>query len=324
MIFCPACRGTNVSKHYKTKFMNEIKSKKLIEHIEILIDEIVQKKGPDETDYSKVSAIMKDIGELRANGFLKNDEILEFHKKLGEAWTTIKTLPGFVCVKPHGYAGDFEIIDKIYTNAISEDTNLKKWDSYFHSLEATKAVRNRKTYFKHILKSKSSGIKVLNLASGPCRDIVEFYEESDQNVHFDCIELDMNAIEYGKGLLQKIDTKIKNVNFIHKDILKFCTKDEYDLIWSGGLFDYFEDKIFIRVLKRFLKNIKKGGELVIGNFHPRNPSRAIMEFGFWYLHHRTEDDLIRLAHLCGVDNDRIEIKSECEGVNLFLHIKNCC
>ena len=84
---------------------------------------------------------------------------------------------------------------------------------------------------------------------------------------------------------------------------------------------YFEDKVFIRILKRFLKNIKSGGELVIGNFHPKNPSKDYMEFGFWYLNYRTEEDLIRLANSCGIENRYIAINRESEGVNLFLHIK---
>ena len=67
-----------------------------------------------------------------------------------------------------------------------------------------------------------------------------------------------------------------------------------------------------------------GGELIIGNFHPNNPSKDYMEFAFWNLNHRTEEDLIKLANACGVKNSCIEIKSESEGVNLFMHIKPRC
>ena len=35
-----------------------------------------------------------------------------------------------------------------------------------------------------------------------------------------------------------------------------------------------------------------------------------------------EEDLKKLANACGVENRNIEIKSEAEGVNLFIHINN--
>ena len=259
--------------------------------------------------------------ELRTEGFLKNEDVIEFQKRFGEAMLTSKTLQGFCCVKPHGYSGDFEIIDKIYTNSITEDSKFSKWDYFFHTLAACKAVRNRKDYFKQLLKTKANDINILNLASGPCRDMIEYLEENPKSeISFDCVELDTNAIEYGKNLLNKSTIKQTKINFINKNIFKFDTSKEYDLIWSAGLFDYFEDKVFIRLLKRFLKNIRTDGELVIGNFHPKNPSKAYMEFGFWYLNHRTEEDLIKLAHACGIEDKNIDIKSESEGVNLFLHI----
>jgi len=301
--------------------MNETSDKQIIENIRLLIDEIVNNNGPNLHEYDKLNSMMTRIGELRTKGFLRNDDIIEFQKRFGEAMITTKTLQGFACVKPHGYPGDFEIIDKIYTNYITKDTKLRKWDYFFHAQAASKAVRNRKDYFKQLLKAKANDIKILNLASGPCRDMIEYLEENPKSeIKFDCVELDMKAIEFGQKLLSSSNA-LPKINFINKNIFRFYTGKEYDLIWSGGLFDYFEDKVFIRILKRFLKNIKKDGELVIGNFHPKNPSRSYMEFGFWYLNHRTEEDLKKLANACGIENSCIEIRKESEGVNLFLHIK---
>jgi len=44
--------------------------------------------------------------------------------------------------------------------------------------------------------------------------------------------------------------------------------------------------------------------------------------GDWYLHHRSAEDLMSLARKSGIHHDNIQISSEPEGVNLFLHIKN--
>lgn len=136
----------------------------------------------------------------------------------------------------------------------------------------------------------------------------------------DCVELDPNAIEYAQALLGRHNDKVR---FTQKNIFRFQSHQQYDLVWSAGLFDYFEDKTFIRILARLLKNVKANGELVIGNFHPRNPTRAFMElFGEWYLHHRTEEELIQLALGAGVQSAaNIRIESEKEGINLFMLIQ---
>ncbi len=45
-----------------------------------------------------------------------------------------------------------------------------------------------------------------------------------------------------------------------------------------------------------------------------------MEFGDWRLHHRTPEDLAKLALGLGVPVDAVHVGSGPEGVNLFLHI----
>ena len=182
--------------------MDEISDREKIEYIGLLIDKIVSNNGPDVHEYDKLNSMMNKIGELRTEGFLKNDDIIEFQKRFGEAMLTTKTLQGLGCVKPHGYPGDFEMIDKIYTNSITEEIKLSKWDYFFQSQAACNAVRNRKAYFKQLLKTKTNDIKILNLASGPCRDMIEYLEENPKSeITFDCVELDKNSIEYGKNLL---------------------------------------------------------------------------------------------------------------------------
>lgn len=130
--------------------------------------------------------------------------------------------------------------------------------------------------------------------------------------------MDKNAVQYAQYLLDA-DPR---VTFEVENVFKYLPQRKYDLVWSAGLFDYFDDETFIRILNRYLSFIEEGGELIIGNFHPRNPSRGYMEFGEWYLHHRTNEELIALAQKAGVkDANRITIEEEELGVNLFMRIK---
>jgi len=62
---------------------------------------------------------------------------------------------------------------------------------------ATRAVRNRKKFFCDMLnalcKEAPNGLSVLNLASGPCRDVAEAIVQADSKAagsHFHCVDID--------------------------------------------------------------------------------------------------------------------------------------
>lgn len=232
-----------------------------------------------------------------------------------------KTMQGLAFVKKHGYAGDYEIIDKIYTRWHSDNPEFRTWDQYFHNQTAPQAVRNRKDFFKETLRelaqeNTSDCIRVLNMASGPCRDILEFFEETgDNRFRFTCVELDPNAIAYAKELL---GIHADKVEFINQNIFRYKPESQYDLVWSAGLFDYFDDNTFTKILARFTGQ----PYVIIGNFSDANPTSGYMEvIGEWYLNCRSAGLLRRLAKDAGFHKEHIRIKHEPTEVNLFLHIK---
>ena len=283
------------------------------------VEEMMEKGGPELSDYDYL---------LKASELLMNEEIsLPDSNKLFEIIKPILTedcVVGFSYLKPHGYTGDFEIIDRMYQKWKSPNSDkYHKWDAFFHSLHSVRAVRNRKQYLVNQLNSITARIetpKVLDLASGPCTDLYEFFVQNpNTRAHIDCLDMDEKAIEYGSAVC---DNYIDSITFINRNAFRYRPDKEYDLIWSAGLFDYFTDKLFIRLLSNMYNLLSKNGTLIIGNFSNYNPSRGAMEiFGQWYLHHRSEDELIALALLGGVPEDKINVFSEEIGVNLFLHLE---
>ena len=214
------------------------------------------------------------------------------------------------------------MIDRMYTNHVSTDESCSVWDNYFQKQPAPKAVRNRKKYFINKMTSLNkidNQVKVLNLASGPCRDILELFLIKEENsvFNFDCVELDTNAIAYATNLLEEYN---KKVNFINKNIYRFNPDSGYHIIWSAGLFDYFDDKTFVRILKRCIDANPKA-KIIIGNFSNANPTAPYMEIiGEWFLNYRSPVKLLSLAKEAGADPNKIDIEMEPEGVNLFLNI----
>ena len=141
-----------------------------------------------------------------------------------------------------------------------------------------------------------------------------------QRLRTTCLDTDPRAIAYAKALNQPY---LSHIQLVQKNALRFHSKQTFHLIWSAGLFNYFNDKVFVALLGRFRRLLEPGGEVVIGNFNQdHNPSRAYMEiFGGWYLHHRSKQQLLTLAQNAGFDDGQITVSCEAENINLFLHIK---
>lgn len=226
--------------------------------------------------------------------------------------------------KPLGYPGDHLIIDWIYTHRVVSTGEGKLWDEFYQRQAAPQAVRNRKTYFCEtflkLFDEHSGNLSVLNIASGPCRDIAEALEKvapETRSLFFHCIDMDKNAIAYAKTLLNGSSSKA-TFEWEAANVFRVKSVRKYELVWSAGLFDYLEDRYAIALIKRMWGWTKHGGTMIFGNFHPRNPSRNYMEWcGDWFLIHRTEPEMVRLCEKAGIPRESIWFDQEPLGVNIF-------
>lgn len=285
------------------------------------LKKLSQKGGPVTSDFLDLDLSMNTLAQLHHSKFISDQELENIRHELGEAMSP-RTIQGFAYHQPHGYAGDYEIIEKIYGYHIAQDVHLANWDRFFQSHGAAQAVRNRVSFLLDqvwsVKTQHNRQARILNVASGPGRDIYECFKVmGPSGLTFDCVDQDQDAIGHASDLCQSFAS---HINFFHQNIFKFVANKTYDLIWSAGLFDYFSDNLFKRVLKRLLPSLEKKGKLVIGNFSDQNRSQDYMEFFNWLLNHRSEQKLTQLAQECGVLPENICIKKELEGVNLFLII----
>ena len=245
---------------------------------------------------------------------------LQFHD-LMKPILTRDTLLGWTYLKPHGYAGDFQLIDKIHTSHVSDNPKLRNWDVMYLELASCKALRNRKQYFNDLVDAlieEKGFVTVLNLGSGPARDVKEFLDARPHApVMIDCVDMDLNSIAYAKDLCKD---HLKKVRFFEKNVLKLRVEDQYDLVWSAGMFDYFSDKLFSRLVKKYYDFVKEGGQMALGNISIINEDKNAMEqFGQWFLHHRSENDLTDLVNKSGINYSHTTVLSEPTGVNIFTH-----
>lgn len=294
---------------------------KLAQGTSEFISRFSKKGGPDPTDYPMLNTLLQQFSGGNIHKIFSADQLRSIRSAFGEALSP-ETIQGWAYHKPLGYAGDYQIIEKIYNHYTSSNPSLTKWDQFFHTQKAPKAVRNRLSFFlDQLWKTKmetSSTSHILNLASGPGRDMYEALKVlGTSKLEIDCVDQDANAINYAKDLCRDF---LAHIQFTHKNVFRFSPNKTYHLIWSAGLFDYFNDNIFKRTLKRFFTLLKPNGKMVIGNFTIENPSRGYMELFKWDLFHRSKTHLRRLALECGFTENQIRIEQEPEGVNLFLVI----
>src|SRR5688572_16120098 len=106
------------------------------------IKPLIAKGGPDIDDYVELDSWIEETYDHIKSNNLDKDQLNKLIETFGDAFSK-ETMQGFAFQKPHGYAGDFEIIDRIYQRYVSNKPHLTKWDEYWQNQAAADAVRNR-------------------------------------------------------------------------------------------------------------------------------------------------------------------------------------
>jgi len=286
----------------------------------------------------EINGVFREIMNFEKECLLNGDEEKVYKlKRLFTNFIRSEFLHGEYIVwsfqKPYGYAGDFKIIDQIYLNSPKTTGFDRLYDNYFQMSAISVAVRNRKEDFKQIIRrvlseSKKSSIRILDLASGPCRDIWELFSDkaidSTQAI-FDCYDYDERAHTYAKQLINGY----LGVNLIKENVVRLALKRDienaipykYDLIYSCGLFDYLDERISVRLIDNLRKLLSNDGRLAVADVRDKysNPSVHFMEWvGDWSLIYR-EDDVFRLCFKeAGFREEDLEIGYEQQGIMQYV------
>ena len=226
-------------------------------------------------------------------------------------------------IKPRGYAGDFETIESIYNNHPSSKGIGLYLEKYFLNDEYLLAVRNRKEMMKKkladfIIENIMAEIDILNIASGPSREIKELFLVdrfvTDKKINFTLVDQDGDALRFSKVNLDKIPKNI-NFRFIKENVLNFSSNfnkfakvlGEFDLIYSIGLADYIPESLLGELIKFCFDLLKIKGKLVIAHKNVKTyKSLAPDWFCDWKFHARDKIDLSSIIEKF-LPKDRFEI-----------------
>ena len=93
--------------------------------------EFVQAGGPAPEQYEAFNHTLEAFNLLERRGEFDYYGP-DFKEDLMGKSLTFDTMQGFAYRKPNGYAGDFELIERIHGDFHTSNTDLKKWDEYWN------------------------------------------------------------------------------------------------------------------------------------------------------------------------------------------------
>lgn len=233
--------------------------------------------------------------------------------------------------KPRGYAGDYLTIEYIYADEPDGPGRLGPLlDRCCLDQPAGQAVRKRRGLLadeigKTLAEHPERPAHVLSMACGPAREIFDVYETLADPARLvaTCLDIDLQALAHVDELRERRGLKrhvqLQNANLVYLATgRQTLSVPPQDLAYSIGLIDYFNDQFVIRLLDFVHDLLRPGGKVILGNFHPQNPTKAFMDHVLdWQLIHRTEDDMNRLFTASKFAAPCSEIRFEEQGINLF-------
>jgi extracellular factor (EF) 3-hydroxypalmitic acid methyl ester biosynthesis protein len=213
-------------------------------------------------------------------------------------------------VKPRGYPGDFETIQRLYDNKPAGITARGWWlDAWVLSLPYARAVRNRGAMTMSLLAERwAAGARhVLNVGCGAAPELAAVHRllpyASITLLDQDADALGAAGAALGEGAARRLHARVRDV------VEGRCALPRgQDVVYAIGLYDYLSTETAAALTGRLWDALAPGGTLVIGNYAAGDqPDRHLLETVLdWYLHYRTPAELYGLvAGLPGADAVRV-------------------
>lgn len=252
-------------------------------------------------------------------------------------WLARGWLQNHARAKPRGYAGDHEMLARIFANALCDDPLGRLFDRYFQAQAAPQAVRNRMgmmaDWIAETVRRRNAAertkVAIVGSAFGlELREALLALEETERhNVQATLLDLDPAALEFANEQLAPLmpsdQLTLSDVNLFRlPERPRLATElAGTQLLLCPGLFDYLDDEAAANMLRCLAGQLAPGGRLIVFQFAPHNPTRAYMEwFGDWYLTYRDNAALRRVVEAAGIPGVEIEFGAEELGVDLYVQI----
>lgn len=280
---------------------------------------------------ANIFELLIEIEELEIQGIAKNVIISE----LANTREFIAQSPFYKRLQdwPRGYPGDFETVEYLIDakNKAAPNSIAYLLEEYGMVSPAAQQHRNKLAYQTHLIAKyfrsnqiKNKKLRVLSIGCGSCPDIrqAENYIDAEQ-CEFVLIDSDQDALDLAALKFSGLDQRSE---FICANILRqlkpLAERENFDLILTGGLFDYFGEKAIVKILSQLYTHcLQSDGMIFFTNISPRNIDRLWIEYLCnWNLIARSEDELKDYCLQIGIDENQVKISKDQTGLTYFIEL----
>lgn len=232
--------------------------------------------------------------------------------------------------QPRGYPGDFVTQEMIWLSRTNGQKHRYEGETPFGAMlnsitmnmHAAAANEERVLFLRRLTQESGAG-RIASIGCGSCIELWEteaFTERSD--LQFVLVDQDAGALDAARRAVSIPESRVR---YVHDNVLRFILRSErtlrqFDLVYLFGLLDYFDASSARRIVKCLWPSVAAGGQLVVTNAHPANPSRLWMEYAIdWFLDYKTPEELLSLASQ--LSNCESKVTSDSVGVYQYLRMR---
>lgn len=233
--------------------------------------------------------------------------------------------------KPKGYAGDFLMMEHIYANIPQGEGKVGEIvDDFCLQRPGSLAIRGRRILLRDQLRqlsgvnaARGATTRIMNLACGPNRELFDFLADCEYSDTIEalCVDIDSEALQYTNQYVNIFPHRAA-IRLMSENVIKWALGRAthhiapLDIIYSAGLCDYLDPRLFRALINQCHRHLKPGGTLLLGNFTNYPDALFLDKLLKWELIYRTEDQLRELFAPTPF-GERITVMVEQTGVNLF-------
>jgi SAM-dependent methyltransferase len=202
-------------------------------------------------------------------------------------------------LKPHGYAGDFRLLEWMYDLELDRCCDptrpavVNLLDYLYSTVHSVRAVWHRRRWYAYrIQKLKATAprdrpLRILDLACGGSRYLRDCVRNVDAAgaVELTLLDQDPAALAFVDGWLpDSLRPATRLICGPVRDALSLVDqyapgrRGRFDLVISTGLFDYLDDAAARRLLTTMCQLARPGGSIALCNFAPQDPSRIVKDW----------------------------------------------
>lgn len=218
--------------------------------------------------------------------------------------------------KHYGYPGDFTLLECVYDRVPHTNTRsavgalLDKWMTESVLAKAVAARKDTLNLYLNELAEQyieqGTQAKVLSIASGSAREIREIPRRLLNGLDITLLDKDPKAMSYAREFFNT-RAPAYQINTWEADALdpnlseKISKKDQFDLVYSFGLYDYLNDEQLISSINIGKRMLKDNGTFIFclkdHRFYDRWFYELLMS---WRFYKRTIDDGYSICDRAGL------------------------